>query len=132
MYYWTTYVKRNVSFLFKGRAENWGEGEGANATHIETVFNPLQRYSKPRMKLMLQCDKFLCEIVHVSGATKPWLKGPPEPEGLSNETKRHRARQMWFGELGILNEKLAMGLNFSNWHLKGVRPPQGFYARPAY
>jgi hypothetical protein len=127
VYYWTKYVKKSVSIVHSGnKVGNWGAGPNGTVELQETLENPFQQFSKPRIRVHVQCRKFMCEFVHFSGKVKPWLATPPAD--ISDATKNLNTVHLWFYELSKLNEELNMGLNFSNWKLKGARPPLGMYA----
>lgn len=127
MYYWTKYFKKSVSILSRGyRVENWGHSSNETVQLERIMDNPFGERPKPRFYVWPMCKKFVCDVVHFTGKEKPWMKGPPEDFLISpNKTE---PQYHWFLVLYQLNEKLDIGLNFSNWKLKGLTPPLGLFA----
>lgn len=68
------------------------------------------------------------DYVHFPGHKKPWMKNGP-PADLFNVTEMTSPTHFWFATLASLNEKLELGLNFTNW-VNNLRPLLG--ARPNY
>lgn len=124
VYHWTKYVKKNVSIVFKSRVENWSANE-KGLIHMEQNLDlPFRGYSKPLVKQFGACAKFMCDFLHFSGKSKPWIGQPPKD--LSDATKLKDGNHIWWSFLGTVNRELEMGLDFDNF--KVARPELGLYA----
>jgi lipopolysaccharide biosynthesis glycosyltransferase len=68
---------------------------------------------------------FMCDFLHFTGASKPWLEKPPTD--LSDLTWLKSANHVWWHFLTIVDEEHNMGLDFDRWKT-GQRPTLGFFA----
>ena len=121
LYHWTKYAKQSVSFIINKDIHNWENGR------ITDVFRkPFTQLSKPRFHIRLACQKWICDFYHFSSDEKPWLHSPPYNfEGPDNYKN---AAHHWYHMLSKLNEKLHMGLNFTDWQTI-PSPTLGFFPR---
>ena len=128
MYYWTKYWKKSVSIIgFRNEVNNWAEGADGKVELVETLDNPFQNRTKLRLYNFGACKVFMCDFLHFSGKGKPWLSTPPEDLADPSPKSLEQPTHMWYRELYELNSELNMGLNFSDWKLKGIRPAFGLF-----
>lgn len=124
VYHWTKYVKKNVSIVFKSRVENWSADPEGHVVMKQNLDQPFRSYSKPVVKQFSACAKFMCDFIHFSGKSKPWIGQPPKD--MSELTQLKDGNHVWWSFLAKVNKELSMGLDFDNF--KVGRPELGLYA----
>lgn len=129
LFHWVKYDQKSVSIVFRNEVEQWGVDAQGKVTLEKTddlkIFGDRIKHKCWRgLMKMKPCEAPHSDFVHFTGRSKPWLAGPPED--LSEETKEESASHVWFYTLGILNEKMNIGLDFNNWR-KGHRPFLGMF-----
>lgn len=130
LYHYTKYVRKSVSMLtsYGGTiAQNWGAAMNGTVILENIVEIPEEKLSKPRIRLKIQCKKFLCGFSHFTTKNKPWLSTPTS-DMLLEKNQNTDARYIWWNTLRKLNEELHMRLDFKNWK-GGGRPSLGMYAK---
>jgi hypothetical protein len=85
-------------------------------------------------KVKQPCKTPFSDFVHFTGKTKPWLRSPPE--GFETEAKAS-PQHFWYHILYILNEKMQLGIDFSQWRqyhrpYLGMFPTHGTAAKTVY
>jgi hypothetical protein len=124
VYYWVKYVKKTVSFLTYKGAINWGERDG-KVIALKRIRNPFDQYSKPRFQYKPSCNRFICDFVHFTRTSKPWIVSQPP---LDNAFDLTNPEHLWWHTLLAVNKELGMGVDFSNWTV-GQKPPLGYWAK---
>ena len=89
---------------------------------VKRLNNGVGRYVKPRILDPKSCSKFVCDFVHFTAQSKPWIQSKP-PLKFDLKNPEH----LWWHTLLELNHKLSMGVDFSEWD-PGRKPPLGYYA----
>lgn len=122
VYYWVKYVKKNVSFLVYYGALTWAERDGL-LQQVNRHVHPFRAYSKPRIRYEPSCNKFICDFIHFTRRSKPWIQYGP-PESFNRTIPGH----IWWQTLLQINQDMQLNeMNFTNW-VTGQRPPLGYYA----
>lgn len=114
LYYWVKYVKKQVSVICEHHVDNLSQDRNGNVVLERRLEEPFRNFSNPVLDSPPDCRKFMCDFVHFTGNTKPWMGYTPE-DFLKNETKPRTANEIWWYTLKQLNEKLKMGFDFNNW-----------------
>jgi hypothetical protein len=127
LYHWTKYVKQSVSLLIHKDVHNWSTNQDGTLVLQEILKHPFLNVSKPRLRIRVACQKWICDFYHFSSSEKPWLHNPPFNFRGPDSVKY--AAHHWFFMLAKLNDELSMGLNFSKWQTIG-QPILGFWPRP--
>ena len=146
LYYWTKFVKQDVSIVIGDRVQNWIPSGGTKPRkENEMRGEPLAKYTAPRpLAYQNSCDKkkdaFVTFIVpyrdfsHFMGNRKPWLiKYPKRFLPAKNTVKYNGATEVWFEELVELSDKLNLNINLNRWYKKHYmhmkEPPLGTMAK---
>lgn len=111
LYYWVKYMKKQVSVVFEDHVDNLSEDENGNVALERTLKEPF-RNLKPILDSPFDCRKFMCDFVHFTGNTKPWMDYTPK-EFLNNRTEPHTPNELWWYTLKQLNKKMDMGLDLT-------------------
>lgn len=134
LYYWTKYVKEDVSIVIKHTLENWGSyPNGTYPVRMEkSVPNPLRNYTclpddMEDVVFSLHGHHFAKgkvpyrDFVHFAGTYKPWKQRP-----LANNTSQLRdGRDYWYRYFRIINDEMNMGLDIDTWTWQGGANPLG-------
>ena len=126
-YHWAKYERKAATILMRHHAENWGPGPNGTVRLESNV--DIRKYIKPAIiHDMFACKKYLCNIAHFDGRNKPWTTGPPA-NFQTKEQGMQSPRHLWFHYLNKLNDRLSMGVNFSDWVKLPHRPLDFSYAQ---
>lgn len=148
LYHWVKYVQKNVSIRLGNRLQHWtttspnGTLYLANTTIFDqNAFVPGQLLHK---KDRYACLRWACDWTHFTSDSKPWLLGPPQSIlhrlVQNNDTTAtasgggvvvaNTPLELWFLTLHEIQREYPQPLNmdFSNWTLRGTRPPLGTWA----
>jgi hypothetical protein len=133
LYYYVKYLRKSVSIIqdgtVAGTVENWAADENGKVRKVETFTNPFSNYSKPVLRDRVACAKWMCDFVHFSGDTKPWLSEKGLPIYLSETSRFRRPHHLWWWTLRELNTELSMGLDLASWRpLVPGKPSLGLFA----
>ena len=121
-YHWAKYERKAATILMHEHAENWGPGPNGTVQLEGNV--DIRQHIKPIIHDGFACRKYRCDIAHFDGGDKPWTKGPPAAFQTKEEGMQS-SHHLWFHYLNKLNDRLYMGLNFSDW-VKWPHRPLGF------
>jgi len=131
LYHWVKYKEKSVSIILKDSVQHWGTDDkglihlestaklsevfGGHGSQLECWKNTLN--DKP-------CAVPHSDIVHFTSTKKPWLHSPPKD--LSERTASASPMHLWYHTLSRVNQKLGMGLNFTDWSINH-RPLLGMH-----
>lgn len=118
LYHWVKYVKKQVSIVFQDYVDNVSLDSQGNVVMEQRLQDPFRNYSKPLIYSELECRKFMCDFVHFTGNTKPWMQRTPVDFLNTTMEPRDRA-ELWWYTMKTVNENLQMGLDFDNWTYVG-------------
>jgi len=142
-YYYSKYVRKDVSILVEKRIQTWAGSDNKNAdlpVKVKEVWGDLSKYSPKPIIYQYNCDdpsnEYRCyptntDTAHFMSRTKPWLMGISNRWFFrKNDTAdQNEAHRLWFKELDDLNKKLHLNLDVYNWNEKHAdirkRPPFG-------
>ncbi len=126
LYYWTKYVKRNVSIVNKINVETWlsnekGEVEKIKEVSSKVIFkkelgklgiiNPVQRIAGISSILPYR------DFQHFIQRTKPWLNKQVALKPLDYVDNPKTPLEVWFNTLRKVNDDLDLGINLKSiWH----------------
>lgn len=80
------------------------------------------------------CKTPFKDFIHFTGKSKPWLRSPPDGfETDSTSSPPH----IWYNTLHVLNEKMKLGIDFSQWRqfhrpLHGLFPTHNSASKTSY
>jgi len=129
MYYWTKYVKQDVSIVISNRIQNWipyGDGVNTVPKKVKELKDELAMFtSQTPLAWQHGCDgknsTYHCyppyrDFAHFMGKNKPWQIGvrryPRKNLALNGP------HLLWFEELSKINAMLNIGLDIANWNQK--------------
>jgi len=135
MYYFTKYVRQDVTIALGDIVENWKPGEKDKPILESTVTGMLSKYQGALLRYQYSCNKpkegspepehhWRCtppydSTAHFMGIHKPWMQiFVQENEDETYSYRRTAARDVWFRELAGLNSRLQMGLDLDRWDEK--------------
>jgi len=145
-FYYSKYVRKNVSILIGERLQTWVRSDDENAelpVMEKEEIGSFSKYSPKPLVYQFNCNDHgrtcslqTSDIAHFMLKTKPWLVGTKNSwvrNGIDNDNLNAPTR-LWFKELGELSTILHMGLDIDNWNEKHANlmqsPPLGFKAKP--
>ena len=143
LYYWTKYVKRDVSILVHDKIESWSNesvtnedgkviseeiNEGLHRTVIESLLgkgcSPYHNENHGRKKFGARDYAPYSDFRHFTGIDKPWLQITP---GIPrNRTEIKDAKDLWYIVLKEEVERLELNINITDLRKYG-RPDLGLY-----
>ena len=90
------YVKKQVSVIFEHHVKNLSADENGNVVLEQRWNEPFENYSKPMaLNSPSECQKFMCDFVHLTGNAKPWMTYTPE-DVLNSEVKPRTPNELWW------------------------------------
>ena len=131
LYYWVKYKEKSVSIILKDSVQHW-DADDKGIVHLEStaklddVFggHSSQRKCWKGSLNGKPCAVPHSDIVHFTSTKKPWLHSPPKV--FSGRSALDSPMHLWYHTLSGVNEKLGMGLNFTDWTIKH-RPLLGMH-----
>jgi hypothetical protein len=138
LYYWTKYVKRQVSIVIGSEVEHWGPASTEGGVRFEGTLSNLSHCAcLPPGKEKRGSYGFLedgfrgrdlvpyVDFAHFTGDSKPWESAPPSKTASSLEQVSD-AYELWFYVLRKLKRELNIQADIE--HLSTKPPPVGrFY-----
>ena len=128
IYYWTKFVKQDVSIVIGDRVQNWMPSGGEKPRkEMELTDEPLAKYTAAApMAYQDSCDKdkdsfHTCivpyrDIAHFMGKRKPWqIENPRRFLNSTSTDKDTATTRVWFEQLIELNGKLNLGIDLDKW-----------------
>jgi hypothetical protein len=142
LYYFFRFVLKNCSHIVGRRVESWvskGNGNDGDEPNIGKAYdNILMEFSSRQPRIILpffRCNssletemEYTCyppyrDFYHFTGRSKRWQNDVQarwfQPVISSTERKSVQitnSKEVWFNELQKLNERLDMGINFTEWN----------------
>ena len=136
LFHWVKYAEKSVSIIFKHSVENWdvdGDGKLFMEQRLElSIFND---YNFDRVCWNIRpCKTPFKDFIHFTGKSKPWLVSPPE--GFETDSTSS-APHFWYNSLHVLNDKMNLGIDFSQWRqfhrpLHGLFPTHSSASKTSY
>ncbi|KAL3908373.1 MAG: hypothetical protein SGARI_003090 [Bacillariaceae sp.] len=106
LYHWTKYVKGSVSQVINNKVYNWQWNKTTQTLDLDILDNAFRQEGQPH-----------CDFQHFTGPhRKPWKKLKSLPADFYiTDYDNSTGFTKWFHVLSMVNEKLHMGLNMSDW-----------------
>lgn len=132
LYHWAKYEDKSVSIIMKETVQHW-DVDDKGIIHLDTeeklekVFRGLGMKRKCWVETMKSkpCIMPHSDFVHFPSTKKPWLHSPPKAASSKNMAL-DSPLLFWFYALSIVNKKLDMGLDYSDWKIEH-RPLLGMH-----
>lgn len=108
LYYWTKYVKQDVTIAIGKRIQRWKPGDN-NKPILEKEASLL--LDEIASETERECNDIGCYVpyrhwIHFAGSAKPWTK---------KRLRKGPAHKLWFHQLTELNKKFDMRLPINDW-----------------
>ena len=136
LFHWVKYAEKSVSIIFKHSVENWDVDQNGKI-FMEQRFelSIFDDYNLDRVCWKIKpCRAPFNDFIHFTGKSKPWLRSPPE--GFETDATSS-APHLWYNTLHILNDKMKLGIDFSQWRqfhrpLHGLFPTHNSASKTSY